>query len=122
MHRLPVLQRIHIMNHADLHPVGFQAGQQVLKPRAHLVDVPGALILFILPDRAQVRLQHKFLPPPPQGTPQLCAHLGVGGVQVNAVYPRCFHLVHQGVHLGRAFPHKALAAHTDLAYPQPTAA
>ena len=103
------------MDHADLRVVRLQPPELVVKALPHLRQVPGALVLSVLPDGAEVGLEDKFFPPAPQGPAQIGAELRIGGVQVDAVDPARLHGVHQLLHLRIGLVHKALTAHADLA-------
>ena len=119
---LPVGQGVHIVDHAHVDEVRAQTLQQIPKPGAHLVHVPGALVLAVLPDGAQMALEQEFVPPPLQRAAQAGAHPGVRGVQVDVVDPQALGGVQQGLHQRAAVVHEALAAHADLAHPQAGAA
>ncbi len=56
--RLPVRQRVHIVNHTNFHMVCAQALQLILESLPHLFDFPGALVLAVLPNGAQVGLEY----------------------------------------------------------------
>ena len=119
---VPVGQGVGVVDHADVDEAGVQQAEHVLKARFYLVDVTGAQVLAVLPDGAQVGLEDKLVPPALQGTAQVGPHVRVGGVQVDAVDPQRFHLVHKFLYLVIAFVHQPLAAHADLADLQPGAA
>ena len=121
-HRLPVGQGVHIVDHADLRVIGLQPAELIGKARLHLVQIPGALVLPVLPDGAQVGLEDEFLPPAPQRAAQAGAELRVGGVEVDAVDPARLHGVHHFPDLRIALAHKAFAPHADLADQQACAA
>ena len=103
------------MNHTNFHMVCAQALQLILESLPHLFDFPGALVLAVLPNGAQVGLEYKFLPPSLEGRPQVGAKVRIRGIQVYAVDPRRLHPVYKLPHRLPGLSHKALAAHANLA-------
>ena len=119
---VPVGQSIGVVDHADVDEAGVQQAEHVLKASLYLCDVPGAQVLAIFPDGAQVGLEDKLVPPALQGAAQVGPHVRIGGVQVDAVDAQLLHLIHKRQDLLIALVHQALAAHSDLADRQPGAA
>ena len=90
---LPVRQGIDVMNHADLQMICLQPLQLVCKAGLYVLDVAGPLILSVLPNRAQMSLQDKLIPPSLQRPAQCVAKIRMGRVQIDAVGPMGFHNV-----------------------------
>ena len=92
--RLPVRQGIHIVDHPDLGVIRAQRLQLAFKALLHFPDIAGSLILAMFPDRAQMRLQNKSIPPPLQSSSQIRPEGRIGRIQVYEVCPRLLHDVH----------------------------
>ena len=110
------------MDHADFHMVRLQPPELVLEALPDLGDVPGPLVLPVLPDGAEVGLEDELLPPPPEGPAQIRAEVRIGRIEVDAVDARRLADVQPLRSLLRVLLQKALAAHADLAHPDAGAA
>ena len=110
------------MDHAHIQIVCTQAAQLVGKALPHLRHVPGALILPVLPDGAEMSLEDKAVPPSRQGPAQAVPDVGIRGVEVDAADAGGIHHIHHLHHLLRRLAHESLAAHADLAHLDPGAA
>ena len=95
-----ILPAVHHVDQAKINEVCFQPLQQILKGAAGLVDVQGAAILTVLPDRAQMSLDHHPLSVPRKGQTQIGAHLRLGHKAVKNIdaglHGRLHHLHHGG--------------------------
>ena len=113
---LPVGHSVHIVDHADIDIVCTQAAEEVGIAGSDLLQVPGALVLPVLPGGADVALDDKLLPPARQSPAQLVPDLGVRDIAVQAVSPGGLHDVQKLLDLGIALSGVALTAHADLAH------
>ena len=66
------------MNHTNFHMVCAQALQLILESLPHLFDFPGALVLAVLPNGAQVGLGTNFSRRPWRAAPRLERKSGSG--------------------------------------------
>ena len=53
---LPLLLGVHVVDHAEVDVIGLQARQQILERRAHIDQIARAVILPVLPCRAEMAL------------------------------------------------------------------
>ena len=60
--RVPVALQIHVVNHAQVDVAAADARQQILEGGLHILHVPGAHVLAVLPGRADVALHKPLVP------------------------------------------------------------
>ena len=116
---VPVVERVGVVNHADVYVIRAEARKQVLEARAHLDDVARALVLPVLPRRAEVRLNHEFIAPPAQRLAREAAHLGRRRIEVEAVDARRRGAVEERLRVLSFMVDEAFAADAYLADLQP---
>lgn len=82
------VDRVDVVDHAQLYMVGAEAGEQVFECRAHLVHIARADILAVLPGRTDVPLDDPSVAFAGDGGAQIAAHLGFGHPAVEDVHAR----------------------------------
>ena len=106
---------VHKVDHADVHIVGVQPGEEVLKEPLAVVQIPGAAVLAVLPGRADVPLENHLLPAAFQGCTQVGAYVGLGHEDVQNIDALLHSLVHYGVDGLGVLTLQILAAQANLA-------
>ena len=110
---------VHEVDHAQVDVAGAQPLQQILKGGHHLVHVPGADILAVLPGGAEVPLDDPPLPLSGDGRADVGAHLGLRHPAVQDVDPLGLTAVDDRLDLLRAVALQPLRPQADLADHQP---
>ena len=102
-------------NHAHVYVVGLEPGQHIFHAVFDFLDLAGAHVLIVFPDRADVGLEDKSFASPGEGGAHAGADLRVGGVEVDVVDAMFFGRVQERPGGAVLIFGKAFAAQSDLA-------
>ena len=116
---LPIGKSVAVVDHAHVEVIRPQELHHLVKARPGFRHVPCALVLPVLPDRADMGLDIKLVPPPGKGVADGAAHVGIRRVEVEIIDPAGLGQVEQRLRHLAAVLGKALAAHADLADREP---
>ena len=111
---LPVLRRVHKMDHPQIDVIGLQSCQQVLKGRHHLLHIPGPDILPILPCGSKMPLNDPFLPAALQCFANIRAHIGFAHPAVQNIDPLSFARINDRAALLLVMPLQPLCSQSNF--------
>ena len=117
-HALPIVGAIHEMDHTQIHVIGVEACQQVLKGLLDFGNGTDTEIAAVLPGRAKVALQDPFLPILPNGITQVGADVGLGHEAVQNIHAAKTAGIHHSGHVLGGASLQPLTAQADLADPK----
>ena len=102
------------MDHAHVEIIRLQELHHLLEARPRFLQVPRALVLPVLPDRADMGLDAELLPPPGERIAHRAPHVRIRGVEVEIIDPLRLGQVKQLLRHPAAVLGKAFTAHADF--------